>query len=1252
MKGVIAMNKRYIHKVKNEIKRKKTDYFSTIIMEREENMKKHIGLKGILLIVLICTTVANVICQTNNPKEKKQISSPALMIQNESGEKKPLRLKKLSINAEVVGNFAVTTIDMTFYNDLDRVLEGELVFPLGEGQTVSRFAMELNGILREGVVVEKAQGRKVFEEIVRRRIDPALLEMTVGNTFRSRVYPIPAKGTKRIVMAYEQELRRSDEGQVFTLPMDYSDPVDSFFLHAELKHLPLAPDLRNNIFENIRFERLNKNFVADFAAINFTANKPLTILMPAGIEQKMRVFMGKRPNDNDTYFYITGMPKVNEQQKKLSKSITLLWDNSGSSLQNDKEKILDALEQYLRLCGNCTVQLVEFALKPTELGAFSIQGGNSSALRTRIEQLIPDGATRLNTLNMKEYNTDEIILISDGVQTFGKGDITIGKTPITILNATQTAEHGYLRKTALQTGGQYINCAGLNADEILKKMTILPLQFIGAKTSVQAEIYPSIAQPINGDFTLAGRTKNNTLTITLQFGFGTEVFSEQTVTVTTDSAAQSPVTPRLWGQKKLSELDMEFEKNKKLITELGKEFSIVTKTTSLIVLEQISDYVKYRIVPPTEELRTEYNRLVQLDEVNKKAQNDNRLDAVVAMTKRKNEWYEDFNKQYENDMAVRNSIALAQARRRDSLQRRWDSLQRRKDDSLQKVYSRIYGTIVGKVVDSRGKSLDGAFVKLMGTDRRVYTKPDGTFRIEKVIRGTYTMEASFYMHVTKSVQVIVDTGITTNSRIIMKKLKKTTDEVTVTANRYREMVKSDQIGSLRERNGENNSKPVETVDEMMPMDAEVLQDGGFKVRGSRSEATQIKVEGLDIGDRFNGGFDGGREGTSTSISNFDDKEIQVFPGAFAAEYGNVPGGIVNTIVRSQTLQATNADTVTFNGRGTFTPAPNSPAGGDLSNDYPNPIIQPGAVRSNRVFDSSATKVAKKVSTYIDTLQLADNKDLYTTYLRLRRHNSMNASFYAEAADIFMEKGQKENALRILSNLAELKMENQRLLRILGRRLLRYGWNDEAVYIFREVLAIREEEPQSMRDLGLALAEAGKYQEAVDTLYAMALRKWDSRFPEIENIALNEMNNVIAKAGNKVQTDAIDKRLLYKQPLDLRIVLDWDADNCDIDLWVIDPKGEKCFYSNPNTKIGGKLSRDLTGGYGPEEFTLKNAIPGTYSIQVNYYGDRQQSIAGPTTVNVQIFTDYGKPTEKKKDISMRMKSTQEVVDVGEIKIAKK
>ena len=131
---------------------------------------------------------------------------PAIYIPSEDGRKAPAQLQALKIDVQVVGAMATTTWDMTIYNPQNRLLEGELVFPLGEGQTVSRFAMDVNGVLREGVVVEKAKGRQVFESIVRRGVDPGLLEMVAGNSFKARIYPIPANGTKRVVIAYEQEL--------------------------------------------------------------------------------------------------------------------------------------------------------------------------------------------------------------------------------------------------------------------------------------------------------------------------------------------------------------------------------------------------------------------------------------------------------------------------------------------------------------------------------------------------------------------------------------------------------------------------------------------------------------------------------------------------------------------------------------------------------------------------------------------------------------------------------------------------------------------------------------------------------------------------------------------------------------------------------------------------------------------------------------------------------------------------------------
>ena len=73
---------------------------------------------------------------------------------------KTISVQKLKVNVTVLGDIAITTFDMHFYNPNNRVLEGELSFPLGENQSVIRFALDINGHLREAVVVEKDKAQR------------------------------------------------------------------------------------------------------------------------------------------------------------------------------------------------------------------------------------------------------------------------------------------------------------------------------------------------------------------------------------------------------------------------------------------------------------------------------------------------------------------------------------------------------------------------------------------------------------------------------------------------------------------------------------------------------------------------------------------------------------------------------------------------------------------------------------------------------------------------------------------------------------------------------------------------------------------------------------------------------------------------------------------------------------------------------------------------------------------------------------
>jgi len=289
------------------------------------------------------------------------------------------------------------------------------------------------------------------------------------------------------------------------------------------------------------------------------------------------------------------------------------------------------------------------------------------------------------------------------------------------------------------------------------------------------------------------------------------------------------------------------------------------------------------------------------------------------------------------------------------------------------------------------------------------------------------------------------------------------------------------------------------------------------------------------------------------------------------------------------------------------------------------------------------------SGYTDRLRRTEVTRRYAIYLEERSDHRREPGFYLEVAGFFFSAGEKATGLRILSNLAELELDHPALLRVLAHRLMDAGEAALALPLFERVLVLRPEEPQSRRDLALACAALQQSQRAVDLLWSLVTDSDNSRFDEIETIVLGEMNAIIARCGQVLDLSPIDPRFLRNLPTGLRVVLTWDADACDIDLWVDDPAGERAIFSHPRTAQGGRLSRDFTEGYGPEEFLLRNPRPGKYTVHLNYYGDSRQTELGPVTAQVRLITGFGTPDEKEKRLTVRLVERQDNLIVGTIEI---
>jgi hypothetical protein len=233
-------------------------------------------------------------------------------------------------------------------------------------------------------------------------------------------------------------------------------------------------------------------------------------------------------------------------------------------------------------------------------------------------------------------------------------------------------------------------------------------------------------------------------------------------------------------------------------------------------------------------------------------------------------------------------------------------------------------------------------------------------------------------------------------------------------------------------------------------------------------------------------------------------------------------------------------------------------------------------------------------------------------------------------------------------------------------LQQLGQLNLAIELFAQVLRLRPEEPQSLRDLALALADRGDaartsggkraavaadYLRSLELLDQIVLGDWDGRFPEIEAVALVDANRLLAIMQREklpgIERVTLDPRLRHAFDLDIRIVLTWDTDQTDMDLWVTEPTGERCDYSHNHTAIGGMISRDFTGGYGPEEYLLRRAPSGKYEIRANFYGSTSQSLTGATTAQATVITDFGRRGERRRTLTLRLSDEKDVVDIGSV-----
>ncbi|RPI74814.1 MAG: VWA domain-containing protein [Desulfobacteraceae bacterium] len=132
----------------------------------------------------------------------------------------PLEVKYHKVEVDIRDTAATTSIDQEFYNPTNWQLEGYYIFPIPVGAVISKFSMFINGKETEAEMLDAKKARAIYEDIVRRNIDPALLEYYQQGLFRVRIFPIEPRSTKRVKISYHQILTGDNGTTEYLYPLN------------------------------------------------------------------------------------------------------------------------------------------------------------------------------------------------------------------------------------------------------------------------------------------------------------------------------------------------------------------------------------------------------------------------------------------------------------------------------------------------------------------------------------------------------------------------------------------------------------------------------------------------------------------------------------------------------------------------------------------------------------------------------------------------------------------------------------------------------------------------------------------------------------------------------------------------------------------------------------------------------------------------------------------------------------------------
>jgi Ca-activated chloride channel homolog len=541
-----------------------------------------------------------------------------------------LPIKSIRIDTKILSQVATTHVEQVFRNDTDATLEGTYLFPIPESASVAEFAIWDGDRRLVGEVRSREEARRIYDEIVRRKRDPGLLEYAGKDLFQASIFPIAPHSDKKLELTYTQVVKAEGGTVAYRYPLGTGRqlaPIGSVAGRVEVESKePLRNVYSPTHVIDVKHNSERKSVVS-FESDSGKEPQDFQLFYTISKEDFGLTLLTNREAGKDGYFLLMISPKDSwTEQEYSAKDVVFVVDTSGSMTEAGKiEKARSALLYGISILRpQDHFNVISFAGEEHLMEPGLVPADEKGRQRGEafVKSLKPGGGTNINQsllASLRQFEEGSrpkiLVFLTDGLPTVDETNPTrivdnvrkASKSGIRLFTfgVGYDVNTSLLDKLAAENGGvaDYVEPKEdleVKVSNFFTKvnypvLTELQLDLAGVDTDL---IYPrSVPDVFRGSqVTLIGRYRNKSdlesmrLRLSGKSGGVSRSYAYENLRFPLRSDANEYL-PRLWATRRVGWLMEQVRTNgeqKELrdeIVDLGTRYGIVTPYTSNLALE-------------------------------------------------------------------------------------------------------------------------------------------------------------------------------------------------------------------------------------------------------------------------------------------------------------------------------------------------------------------------------------------------------------------------------------------------------------------------------------------------------------------------------------------------------------------------------------------------------------------------------------------------------------------------------------------